>query len=175
MAVDDLAGDIAPNELAFTQQPGPRMSLTDESQPHEFHQLFIDDPLLEKIVDGTNEYAAARIWEMERAGKLKEKSRWRKWKRVTLHEMKRVLAVVVNMRIINCPRTGGHLGSTTSLSSGMSCRETVLKRSSGCCICLFRQRIQQTDSTRSNLSSSTSWLTSRVFSILLMRFQWTRP
>ena len=55
------------------------------------------------LVDGTNEYARSRIDEMSRTGKLKEKSRWRRWKDTTLDELKKVLAVVVNMGIIQVP------------------------------------------------------------------------
>ena len=55
------------------------------------------------LVNETNEYARSRINEMSRTGKLKEKSRWRRWKDTTLDELKKVLAVVVNMGIIQVP------------------------------------------------------------------------
>ena len=95
--------DETPPEFPFTQQPGPTITLDSDSEPHEFYQLFVDDALLQMLVDGTNEYARSRIDEMSRTGKLKEKSRWRRWKDTTLDELKKVLAVVVNMGIIQVP------------------------------------------------------------------------
>ena len=79
-----------------------------DSEPHEFFRYFFDDTLLQMVIDGTNEYAERRIAEKERAGKLKEKSRWRKWKNVTMDEIKKVLAIVVNMGIIGCPDLEGY-------------------------------------------------------------------
>ena len=100
-----LDSDSEPHEfyLPFTQQPGPTITLDSDSEPHEFYQLFVDDALLQMLVDGTNEYARSRIDEMSRTGKLKEKSRWRRWKDTTLDKLKKVLAVVVNMGIIQVP------------------------------------------------------------------------
>ena len=95
--------DETPPEFPFTQQPGPTITLDSDSEPHEFYQLFVDDALLQMLVDGTNEYARSRIDEMSRNGKLKEKSRWRRWKDTTLDKLKKVLAVVVNMGIIQVP------------------------------------------------------------------------
>ena len=95
--------DETPTEFPFTQQPGPTIPLGSDSEPHEFYQLFVDDALLQMLVNGTNEYARSRIDEMSRTGKLEEKSRWRRWKDTTLDELKKVLAVVVNMGIIQVP------------------------------------------------------------------------
>ena len=81
--IDDLEADPSPELEPFTQQPGPRITMDGDSEPDEFFRYFFDDTLLQMVIDGTNEYPERRIAEKERTGKLKEKSRWRKWRNVT--------------------------------------------------------------------------------------------
>ena len=99
----DTVDDVPPTSPTFSQQPGPRVNLPNTASPFEFFRLFFDDALITMLVDGTNEYAQVVIAEKDRTGKLTPGSRWRKWRPVTLDEMKAVLAIVINMGVIHCP------------------------------------------------------------------------
>ena len=91
--------DTPPTPLPFVQQPGPRMTLRTTSTPLDFFTLFFDDTIVQMLVDGTNTFAERTIAEKDRAGKLTPKSRWRKWRKVTANETKRVLSVIINMGV----------------------------------------------------------------------------
>ena len=72
--------------------------------PLDFFALFFDDTIIQMLVDGTNKFAEELIAEKERApGGLTPRSRWRKWKSVSISEMKVVLAIIINMGVIHCP------------------------------------------------------------------------
>ena len=129
------------------------------------------------LVDGTNEYARSRIDEMSRTGKLKEKWRWRRWKDTTLDELKKVLAVVVNMGIIQVPEL--EMYWKTAWESNIPFFHDVLSRNR------FEEifwmlhlplstTATQTRLTKSSLSSSTCWYVSGVLFILHVSFQWMR-
>ena len=60
------------------------------------------------IKDGTNEYARHRIAEKENTGRLTEKSRWRKWRDVIVAVVKLVLAVIINMGLVQIPELEGY-------------------------------------------------------------------
>ena len=52
---------------------------------------------------GTNENAEKKISKLRSKGKLKKGSRWHKWKAVTQEDIRHVLAVLLNIEIINVP------------------------------------------------------------------------
>ena len=68
----------------------------------------MDDVVLKMIMDRTNEYTRMVIAEKKWTGKLKPKSRWRKWSHITINEMKSVLAIIINMGIMHCPLREGY-------------------------------------------------------------------
>ena len=123
LPVDDLQADTPPPTTPFSEQPGPRISLTSTATPMDFFALFFDDAIIQMLVDGTNNYADEVIAEKERAGSLTPQSRWRTWKSVTIFEMRAVLAVIVNMGSSTVPKEshiGRPAGRATSPSSMMS-------------------------------------------------------
>ena len=95
--IKNLDTDLPPSICTFSEQPGPKMTLSANSSPLQFFSLFMDDVVLKMLVDGTNEYARMVIDEKERTGTLKPNTRWRKWSHVTIIEMRVVLAIIINM------------------------------------------------------------------------------
>ena len=95
-----MASDIPPTPQPFNEETGQQTDLTADSRPLDFFQLFVDDTVLKMLVEGTNSYAAKTIAQKE---PLSKSSRWRKWKDVTMEEIKAVIAIVINMGTLQCP------------------------------------------------------------------------
>ena len=84
----------------FTGSPG--RTTPSSSSPVDYFQMFFEDMVFGMLVDGTNQFVLEKIQSLETAGKLTSRSRWRKWKPITIQEMKAVLAIIINMGIIRC-------------------------------------------------------------------------
>ena len=69
----------------------------------QFFSLFIDDDVIQMLVNRTNEHANKIITTKEAAGNLTLGLRWRNWRPVNPQEMRAVLAIMLNMGIIHCP------------------------------------------------------------------------
>ena len=131
--IKNLDTDLPPSICTFSEQPGPKMTLSANSShisynqsmggvdkadavyysfgrrhPLEIFSLFMDDVVLKMLVDRTNEYARMVIDEKEWTGTLKPNSRWRKWSHVTINEMRVVSAIIINMGILHCPEREGY-------------------------------------------------------------------
>ena len=53
------------------------------------------------LITGTNYYAQYKIAELSRTGKLTHGSRWNRWRPVTAEEMRAVIAIIINMRVMS--------------------------------------------------------------------------
>ena len=80
--------DTPPQAANFTPQPGPNVSSS-------CFALF-DDALLDYIVNGTNKYAEKKMASMPRT----TRGLYRNWRPVTSEEMKGIIAVILNMGIV---------------------------------------------------------------------------
>lgn len=92
MAGNQGSQHVSPSTLPpFQETAGPTFTMPSDAAPIDFFQLFITDDILDRIVRGSNEYADAKIERLRAEGKLKDESRWKKWKSVTRDDMKRLL------------------------------------------------------------------------------------
>ena len=98
--ITDRQNDKTPNVHQFGEQPGIRSTLTLQSSPIDFFNLFLDGNVFTMLVEGTNSYAERTI---SSKGVLSPQSRWRNWTPVTNDEMKAVVAIIINMGILHCP------------------------------------------------------------------------
>ena len=87
--------DTPPQTAAFTAQPGPKVD-TSCKTPEECFSIFLDDNLLDFIVENTNKYAQIKMSCMQ----LTTFCLYRNWRPVTRAEMKGFLAIILNMGII---------------------------------------------------------------------------
>ena len=76
---------MAPTHLPFTKKAGPNVPSTCQS-PEDYFALVFDEQLWQFLVDQTNLYAAQKVN--------------RRWKMVTVDEMKGFVAVILNMGVI---------------------------------------------------------------------------
>ena len=106
--IKNLDTDLPPSICTFSEQPGPKMTLSANSSPLQFFSLFMDNVVLKMLVDGTNEYASMVIDEKKQTGTLKPNSRRRNWSHVTIKEMRVVSVIIINMGILHCPEREGY-------------------------------------------------------------------
>ena len=98
MCVNEIfsrSDDTPPTAATFTQQSGPKVSASIKT-PEECFSLFFDTALLDFIVDNTNKYAQKRI----SSTTLTHRALYRNRKPVTRDELKGILAIKMNMGII---------------------------------------------------------------------------
>ncbi|CAL7938590.1 unnamed protein product [Xylocopa violacea] len=91
--------DEQENSVRLTEDIGPQSSLTNESKPIDYFNLFIDSSLLTIMVCETNKYAEELIKSLD----ITRGSRMKQWKPVTLLEMKAFLSVLLEMGITKRP------------------------------------------------------------------------
>ncbi|XP_017756228.1 PREDICTED: piggyBac transposable element-derived protein 4-like [Eufriesea mexicana] len=91
--------DEEENSVRLTEDIGPQSSLTNESKPINYFNLFIDSSLLTIMVCETNKYAEELIKSLD----ITRGSRMKQWKTVTLLEMKAFLSVLLEMGITKRP------------------------------------------------------------------------
>lgn len=91
--------DEQENSVRFSEDTGPQSSLTNESKPIDYFNLFIDSSLLTIMVCETNKYAE----ELIKSPDVTRGSRMKQWKPVTLLEMKAFVAVLLEMGITKRP------------------------------------------------------------------------
>ncbi|XP_065682386.1 piggyBac transposable element-derived protein 4-like [Hydra vulgaris] len=84
-----VGDDNGPNVFAFTGVPGPKHTISPESKPIDYVELFFTIEFLEKLVTYTNQYADA--WIQRNQQHLRK---------TNLLEIKVFLAVVINMGLI---------------------------------------------------------------------------
>lgn len=87
------------NLFSFTEGTGQQSSLTNESKPIDYFNLFIDSFLLTLMVRETNKYAEQLIKSRE----IAQGSRMKPWKPVTFLEIKVFIAVLLEMGITRRP------------------------------------------------------------------------
>lgn len=80
-----------------------QVRLDETSQPIEYFQLFFDDEVVQRIADKTDEVTQARITKLDEAGKVKPRSRFRKWKTPDADKIYRLLGVLINMGLVQLP------------------------------------------------------------------------
>ena len=87
------------------------------------------------LIDGTNKFVEKMIAEKERAGKLTPGSQWKKWRAVTMEEMKGPWLsslIWVSTTVLISSHTGRRHGNVTYPFSMTSFLEIVLRKSTGC-------------------------------------------
>ena len=94
------ADDPGPRELRFTpiDNPGPQ-HVDGLDTPYDFFQCFINDEVLQYLVNEIKEYAKTKL---DNAN-LKPRSRLRNWVDTDIDEMKRFIGIILNMGIIQAP------------------------------------------------------------------------
>ena len=75
----------------FQEAAGPTITMSPDAAPIDYFRHIITDDILDLIVQGTNEHAAARIEKLRAEGKLTDGSRWKKWKSVSRDDIKRAV------------------------------------------------------------------------------------
>nr|XP_047144711.1 piggyBac transposable element-derived protein 4-like [Hydra vulgaris] len=98
-----VGDDNGPNVFAFTGVPGPKHTISPESKPIDYVELFFTIEFLEKLVTYTNQYADAWIQSNQqhlRSHPLSIGHVWIKQGKSNLLEIKAFLGVVINMGLI---------------------------------------------------------------------------
>ena len=99
----DNTHDTQTHSFNFTSASGPQFQYSTDAKPYEYYTQFLGDDFLVMMIAGTNTYAEHKISELRRTGKLTRDSRWHRWKPVTMQEMRAVMAIIINMGIMNIP------------------------------------------------------------------------
>lgn len=87
--------DTAPTAHPFLEQPGPNVLATCQS-PENYFSLFFDDTMLQYLVNTTSTYADKKLATIT----ISCRSLYSKWRLVSVQEMKGLIAVVLNMGIV---------------------------------------------------------------------------
>ena len=87
-------------QFTFNEDTGLKIEAPDDDNPLFFFNLFVNDELLQQIVDRSN-YYAARVINTSRP--LRKSSVLNTWKDVTLEEMKQFFGLVFHMGIVAMP------------------------------------------------------------------------
>ena len=88
--------DQPPTPPPFTERPGSTATLSQDPSPEECFRLCFTEELYQFLVDHTNEYARHRL-----SGEATAPcSLYRKWRDVTVNEMKGFVAVILNMGML---------------------------------------------------------------------------
>ena len=88
--------DTPPAALPFLATSGISAPLPPQPTPSECFGLFFDDSLWQLIVDRTNTYAQQRLRSMT----ITPRSLYRNWRDVTIEEVKGMVALVINMGLV---------------------------------------------------------------------------
>ena len=88
--------DTPPAALPFLATSGISAPLPPQPTPSECFGLFFDDSLWHLIVDRTNAYAQQRLRSMT----ITPRSLYRNWRDVTIEEVKGMVALVINMGLV---------------------------------------------------------------------------
>lgn len=99
----DPKDDTETHSLHFTSASGPQLHYTSDARPYEFYTHFLGDDFLALMIRGTNSYADHKIADLRQTGRLTRGSRWNRWKPVTPEEMRAVMAIIINMGVMNIP------------------------------------------------------------------------
>lgn len=85
--------DIEPPQLLFKPKrtPGPQLISTASFSVLQYFELFFSQPVMQKIVDHSNIFGAMR-----------HEARKRKWKDITVADLKSFIAMVIYMGIVKC-------------------------------------------------------------------------
>ena len=98
-----VGDDNGPNVFPFTGVPGPKHTISQESKPIDYVDLFFTTEFLENLVTYTNQYAEAWIQNNQqhlRSHPLSIGHVWIKQGKTNLSEIKAFLGVVINMGLI---------------------------------------------------------------------------
>ena len=96
------AAGWVPQSFTFDETPGPTNRLHSDN-PADYLELFLDEEVLDLVVNETNRYADQQIDEMIASGRMKRHSRAKKWNEVTREEMKQFLGLMFLTGIIQKP------------------------------------------------------------------------
>ena len=110
-----LGEDVGPVPFDFTPNPGPHHAPNPDAPPLEYVKLFLDDDLIDHLVDETNIYAAQWIEQHQEFLHQHPRSRVRQWirhGRTTKEEMYAFLAVSINMGLNKKPLLESYFDST---------------------------------------------------------------
>ena len=110
-----------PQNIPFTGIPGPAAAAADleEDDPMKFFQLFMDDNIIEHIVQQTNLYAEQSIQCQQEQDKQQPHSRSRAWKPVTLVELKKFFGLLFLTGIIRKPTLQSYWSTDELISTPM--------------------------------------------------------
>ena len=99
------SSDWVPKNISFTGKPGPCAAAAQlgDDDPVKFFQLFMNDEILEHLVEQTNLYANQSIDSERAKGKQLQHSRSKAWKPVNIYEMKKFLGLMFLTGIIRKP------------------------------------------------------------------------
>ncbi|XP_065665588.1 piggyBac transposable element-derived protein 4-like [Hydra vulgaris] len=98
-----LGDDLGPDVVYFTGESGPKHSISPESKPIEYLDLFFTREFLQNIVNFTNNYADTWIQNNQQHLRSHPTSRghgWIKQGKTNLLEIRAFLGVVINMGLI---------------------------------------------------------------------------
>nr|XP_047132650.1 piggyBac transposable element-derived protein 4-like [Hydra vulgaris] len=98
-----LEDENGPNVVHFTGESGPKHSISPESKPIEYMDLFFTTEFLQNIVNFTNNYAETWIQNNQQHLRSHPTSRghgWIKQEKTNLLEIRAFLGVVINMGLI---------------------------------------------------------------------------
>ncbi|XP_015591323.2 piggyBac transposable element-derived protein 4-like, partial [Cephus cinctus] len=96
----DLDTRYSNEKYSFTEVPGPQHPPDSEAKPIEYFSIFFSISLISTMVTETNRYAHQFL---STSKTLKRLSREKKWKPVTILEMKAFIAVLLEMGITRRP------------------------------------------------------------------------
>ncbi|CAK9827575.1 PiggyBac transposable element-derived protein 5 [Anthophora retusa] len=99
----------------FQEIPGPNHTLPRAAAPIAYFYLFFTDILLETIVNETNAYADNVLSRRN----LHPNSRARKWKDITIPELKAFIAYIINMGLQKRPSISSYWSTNDSQSESV--------------------------------------------------------
>ena len=110
-----LGEDVGPTAFDFTANPGPRHAPNPDATPLDYVKLFLDDDLIDHLVDETNIYAAQWIEQHQEYLRAHPRSRVHQWIRhglTTKEEMYAFLSISINMGLNKKPLIESYFDST---------------------------------------------------------------
>lgn len=133
--------------LLHVGKAGLQTEISNDARPLEVFQLFVSDEILEHIVTETNRYAAQSLSSDNLPRKQAKKHRLHQWVNTTVHELKKILGLVLWMGLVKHGSIGEYWSTAPLLSNQVASNVMPRNRFQLLLSCLHFSDNSTTDST----------------------------